>query len=224
MGCSKRKTEIFSHFDTTYTSRVQQLANESIKSSIIDSIKKNKEDSIYYSKNRIWIIADSMTLRLPPSRFNLPDSIISYLETNGYTIPQIWFEKKTHNVISGSFSKAGQRDWAVLASKNRISSIMIFWNGSVHDITELEKMTDESFLQVVAKDSIGFSRYISTADTATILGYQRMWKNYAEEYGGDYDIDISIIDHDGIEEAFVEKASGIHYLHNKNWLRFSGAD
>ena len=218
IGCSNRKPVQISYSDSTHLARNQQLANESSMPTLVDSIS--------YAKNRIWIVADSMTLRLPPSAFYLPDSIISYLEINGYTVPQIWFNAKPHNVISGSFSKPGQLDWAVLASKDRISSIMIFWNGSIHDITEIKKMPDKNFLQGVLQDSIGYSRCISKADTSVIFGYQRMWKNYATEYGVDYgnDIDITMIDHDGIEEAFIEKASGIHYLYNNTWMEFSGSD
>ena len=69
-----------------------------------------------------WDIADSLTVRLSPSQLKtLPNNIVQYLTNHGYTIPQIWDDKTPHNFVAGSFVRKGQTDWAVLASKNRIS-------------------------------------------------------------------------------------------------------
>jgi hypothetical protein len=47
----------------------------------------------------------------------------------------------TH-VIKGEFEKPGQTDWAVLCSVRRVSSILIFWNGSTEAPTSLAEMKE----------------------------------------------------------------------------------
>src|SRR5437763_6378927 len=116
-----------------------------------------------------WQLADANIKRLPPSAFaNLPKNIVKYLHARRCTIPQLWagwHEKSPHNVIRGQFRKRGQYDWAVLCSRNRVSSILVFWNSSTRRSAEINKIMDEGFLQVVEGDAeIGFSRSIFVAD------------------------------------------------------------
>lgn len=88
----------------------------------VETTNKKFESLLEKSK-----IADEQTVRLKSSDFNeLPKEIIKNLEQRGCTIPQIWHDKTLHNVISGEFSKKGQKDWAVLCSINRVSSILVF--------------------------------------------------------------------------------------------------
>jgi hypothetical protein len=52
-----------------------------------------------------------------------------------------------HNVIKGEFSKPGQTDWAVLCSVGRVSSVLVFWNGSETNPAEIAKRNDVDRLQ-----------------------------------------------------------------------------
>src|SRR6266571_7420509 len=73
--------------------------------------------------------ADRQIVRLSPTAFpELPTNVLVELQRRGCTIPQV--PMVAQNVIKGEFSKPGQTDWAVLCSVNRVSSILIFWNGS----------------------------------------------------------------------------------------------
>jgi hypothetical protein len=162
-----------------------------------------------------WAVADSLTLRLQPSAFSkLPRNIVNFLENRGYTIPQCCQDTSPHNVICGSFVKKGQQDWAVLASKKRVSTIMVFWNGSDKQPAEVEPISDKTFLQGIGGNKIGFSRAISVASKAFIL-------QHYESYGGPKPPPI---DHEGIDDAFVEKASKVHYYYQSKWLHLTGAD
>lgn len=163
-----------------------------------------------------WAIADSATVRLSPTSFtSLPKKIVKYLSGRGGTIPQTYMTTEPHNVISGEFAKQGQTDWAVLCSRNRKSSIVIFWRGSTNSISELANSPDKSYLQTITGDgTIGFSRAISTVGKDYI-------KSHYDSYGGPRPPRIT---HQGINVAFVEKASVVLYFYRGRWLELQGAD
>src|SRR5262245_5507078 len=65
--------------------------------------------------------------RLPPKTFRqLPTAVVESLEARKCLIPQIWHDETPHNVIRGSFTGAKRDEWAVLCSRTRTSSILIF--------------------------------------------------------------------------------------------------
>ncbi len=163
-----------------------------------------------------WTKADIETPRLSPKMFTqLPASIVSHLEKRRCTVPQSFAGGKPHNVISGEFIKRGQSDWAVLCSINRTSSILIFVGGSVSNVLKIAESQDSGFLQTIDGDgTVGFSRQIGVVDGAYIEDHYR-------EYGGPKPPPIT---HSGIEDAFLEKASTIHYYHRGKWLALQGAD
>ncbi len=161
-----------------------------------------------------WQVADRQVKRLPPSAFpQLPSNIQKWLERSGYTIPQIPMDPKPHNVITGSFKKKGQQDWAVLCSRNRRSAIIYFWAGSDKDTTEIRPSGDINWLQG-GVTGIEFSRSINQIDRIGILSYNNMPD----------DSTTSWIDHDGVEDNFVDKASTVYYFFQDRCLAFSGAD
>jgi hypothetical protein len=123
-------------------------------------------------------------------------------------------QKIPHNVIRGVFAKPGQTDWAVLCSVNGASSILVFFSGSTTSVAEIAKMEDRIFLQGISPDKIGFSRGISPAGKDFIMRHYKA-------YGGPKP---PAIDHQGIDDAFIEKASVTYYFYNGNWMKLTGAD
>jgi len=161
-----------------------------------------------------WDAANLQTKRLAPTAFpELPKNIIRELQTRGCTIPQTYDNSKPHNVIHGEFAKKGQYDWAVLCSKNFVSVILIFWGGSEKNISEIAEMPDKTFLQGVDGGRIGYSRAISIVKQYIMDHYKA--------YGG---LEPPPIDHKGIDDAFIEKASLVHYYYRGKWLQLTGAD
>jgi hypothetical protein len=160
--------------------------------------------------------ANEKALRLRPGEFSeLSAEIVKSLENRGCTIPQTWHDKVPHNVISGEFFKKGQTDWAVLCSINQVSSILILWNGSTEKVAEIAKSDDSGYFQVVAdNDEMGFSRGIYKVDKKYII-------DHYNSYGG---TKPPPIDHEGISDAYVEKASTVLYLYRGKWLELQGAD
>jgi len=63
-------------------------------------------------------------------------------------------------------------------------------------------------------DQIGFSRGISPVMKDFIL-------RHYNAYGG---TKPPPIDHQGIDDAFIEKASVVWYFHDGKWLKLTGAD
>ncbi len=163
-----------------------------------------------------WDVADASTQRLPPTNFpQLPLGIRRNLQTRGCRIPQVWDWKTPHNVIRGMFDHDGQYDWAVLCSKNRLSSILIFWGGSTTYVSEIAKVADKAYLQVVDGDGkIGYSRAITAVGKEYILEHYR-W------YGGPKPPPIN---HQGINDIFTGKASVVRYNYRGKWLQLQGAD
>ncbi len=163
----------------------------------------------------MWEKADHQVVRLSPKAFpELPSNLRVVLERRGCTIPQVPMIEGRQNVIKGEFSKAGQTDWAVLCSVGRVSSILIFWNGSVLKPADIEKTADLDHLQSWGGDKIVYSRAI------TPVGAKYITEHY-DAYGGEKP---PLMDHQGIDDAFVGKASVVLYLYRGKWLHLSGAD
>lgn len=163
-----------------------------------------------------WAAAEQAIRRLPPSRFpQLPPGVRKDLETRRCTIPQTYFPGPPHNVVSGAFARRGQRDWAVLCSVAGRSTILVYWAGSITPRpTELAPVDDSHFLQTIGDDQIGFSRAIDRVDTTWI-------RVHAEEYGGPLP---QRLDHEGINDAFLEKASHVFFYEDGAWQELAGYD
>ncbi len=162
-----------------------------------------------------WALADAHTVRLPPSAFPaLPRPLQARLEQLGCTVPQTYDEPQPHNVIRGHFRNPRAWDWAVLCSVNGVSRVIVFWGGNPGSVELLGAAPDRDYLQGVGGDSIGFSRVIGVASPRAI-------RSYHHEFGKGR---LPAIDHDGIEDAFEGKASGIAYYYRGRWLTLAGAD
>ena len=153
--------------------------------------------------------AEPMIRQLPPSAFpDLPAKLRKRLQDRSCTIPQVFGISEPHNVIRGQFTRKGQTDWAVLCSKDGKSSILVFWGKPTRCPSELALAEDNGFLQP------GYSRQIVMVDKDYIIDHYK-------SYGGPVPPPL---DHQGINDAFVEKASEVHYCYQGKWLRLTGAD
>ena len=163
-----------------------------------------------------FVEAERRIQRLPPTAFvdELPKQVVEELQRRGCTIPQGPLPKMPHNAIKGQFAKSSQTDWAVLCSINGVSSILVFWNGSANNPASIAQREDRTFLQTISADEIGFSRGISPVDKEFIMRHYRA-------YGGPKPPPI---DHQGIDDAFIGKASVTWYFFGGKWLGLQGAD
>ena len=163
-----------------------------------------------------WERADRATVRLSPSAFpELPDVVRRELEHRDCVIPQVFSNRAPHNIVRGRFTSATHQDWAVPCSRRQVSSILVFRSGSVASVLELARQPDRNYLQNVGPGGvIGFSRALGVADPKFI-------REHHEWYGGP---EPPPLDHDGINDMFVGKASVVWYRHAGRWLQLTGAD
>jgi hypothetical protein len=160
-----------------------------------------------------WLRADEQTIRIKPSAFpNLPSAVRTELEHRGCTIPQPSGASQSRNAVSGSFIVAGQTDWVVLCSRDKRSAILVFRAGTYDHVDQLAEEPDLLYLQVISRDDkIGYSRMLTSVNPKSM-------RSRAKGTG------LKAIDHDGIEDAFIEKGSLIWYWSGVKWVKVSGAD
>ncbi|HYN21595.1 MAG TPA: hypothetical protein VE078_11595, partial [Thermoanaerobaculia bacterium] len=157
---------------------------------LLPSVLSNGQD--FDARSFDWEAANRSVVRLAPDRFpQLPATLRSYLKQAQFTIPQAYELGQPHNVIAGDFRSQRITDWAVLASRDRVSRILVFWSGSPRKVASIAEAADVGFLQHMGGGVAGFSRVIRTARVKTILSYRKTF--------GDRPIPI---EHDGIEDAF----------------------
>jgi hypothetical protein len=162
-----------------------------------------------------WNRAEREIRRLPPSSFKeLPAKVVKELKVRGCTIPQTYTSRKPHNVIQGEFARKGQKDWAVLCSKESKLAILVFWAKRTKCPAEMPWFEDKHGLQGIGGEEIGYLIAIAPVDADYIL-------EHYERYGGPKPPPL---DHQGIERVFGEKGSSVLYCHEGEWLRLTGAD
>ena len=161
--------------------------------------------------------ADRATVRLKPSAFtSLPAAVRAELERRDCTIPQSpGMDETPHNVVRGRFMSAKQTDIAVLCSVNRVSTILIFRGGAPDSVVELNRTEDKGWLQGGGGNKLDYSRAILTATPRQIVELHKVW----EAPGAP-----PRVDHDGLHDAFVGKASIIYYWNGQKWLELQGFD
>lgn len=142
--------------------------------------------------------------RLPPGAFpELPSTIAAVLRARGCLIPQPAPGGPPRNVIRGEFFVKGQPGWAVLCSAGGFSSILAFRSDADAHPEELAKSEDKLY-----------PRDLSAVDRKFIM----------EHYRASGGPQPPPIDHQGIDDAFLEKASITYYWYAGKWHKLTGAD
>jgi hypothetical protein len=144
----------------------------------------------------------------------LPPAVAGTLTKRGCSVPQPEPSGQAVNVIRGEFFTRGESGWAVLCSVGGQSSILVFRNGEDTAPEELAGREDKAYLQGLGGDLIGYSRQIAPVGRDYIIRHYRA-------YGGP---EPPPIDHQAIDDAFLEKASTVRYRHLGKWLELQGAD
>lgn len=162
-----------------------------------------------------WDAANAEVRRLLPDAFpKLPGSVKRELKKRHCTVPQTFISTQPHNVIAGEFARKGQEDWAAICSSGQMSAILVFWGGSGKDVFAFPTGPDKNYLQGIGGGKIGYSQMID------VVGEDYILEHY-KRYGGPTPPPIT---HDGINVAFVEKASSVLYFEKGEWLSLTGAD
>jgi hypothetical protein len=162
-----------------------------------------------------WKKAENDIKRLSVSEFpHLPPEVKRKIEAKGCNIPQAFVSNKPHNVVKGNFASKNSQDWALLCSKEGKSSVFVIWGDKEVCPSEIEMNEDKNFLQTIDEKNIGYSRVLAASGKEDILNYQK-------NHGGTLPTKL---DHQGISDAFAEKASKIHFCEKGKWLALTGSD
>lgn len=157
----------------------------------------------------------SRTEKAKPRDFpDLPKHVRKALEKRPCLVPQVDSLPSPHNVISGEFSRTGQKDWVALCSSNGRLHVVVLWQRHSPCPEVVTEMKEENALQAMEGGVLAFSLTIVRAEPAYIEQKQR-------EYEPARTLKPS---HDGIEITFVGKASTIAYCNGKDWVMLQGAD
>lgn len=154
-------------------------------------------------------------LRLPVEAFPaLPAAIAGVLRARHCTVPQPALGGAPRNVVHGDFFAQGEAGWAVVCSAGESTALLVFRNDRDTNPVTLNTTDDRQYLQGLDGNNIGYSREITAADRDFIL------RHYHANGGPP----PPPIDHQGIDDAFLEKASVTWYFYQGTWLQLSGAD
>ena len=117
-------------------------------------------------------------------------------------------------MIQGEFFRRGQKGWAVLCSSGGKSSILVFRDSYDRSPEQIAESTDKRFIIDGSQGGKIYSREISAVGQEFVLRHHLV-------YGGPKPPPI---DHDCIDDAFLEKASITWYWHDGDWVQLQGAD
>jgi hypothetical protein len=152
--------------------------------------------------------------RLPIEAFpSVPPAIATVLRARRCTVPQPAFAGPPRNLIQGEFLTKGETGWAVLCSVHNSTTLLVFRNANDTQPETLNTRDDLTYMQGLDANQIGYSRQITPASRDFIMTHAAN--------GGPQPPPI---DHQGIDDAFLEKASTVLYFHNGKWLQLAGAD
>jgi hypothetical protein len=153
--------------------------------------------------------------RLPVEAFpDLPATIAGVLRARNCSVPQPEAGGPRRNVIRGEFFAKGEPGWAVLCSLNNSTTLLAFRSDRDRNPDTVATTEDLGYLQSLEGDQAVYARQIAPVNREFILDHYRA-------YGGP---EPPPIDHHGIDDAFLEKASVTWYFHDGQWLQLQGAD
>lgn len=171
-----------------------------------------------YAVQDEWDIAATKIKHVSPLNFaKVPAYIREEFYDMGCMIPQIpdyWPGEKPHNIISGEFAYAGQKDWAAVCSRGGKSTIVVIWGNTFRENCPSpigKPVSNKGFLQGSRNDII-FSRLIS-AFPADIKALYKMDAGLPSKRT-----------HDAIDDYFLDKASTAVYCHDGKWIEFGTSD
>jgi hypothetical protein len=154
-------------------------------------------------------------LRLPVEAFpGLPAAVARVLRARNCSVPQPSPEGAPRNVIRGEFFSKGEAGWAVFCSANNSTALLAFRNDHDTNPDTVATSEDRLYLQGLGGNQIGYSHGITAVGRDLIMRHYRA-------HGAP---EPPPIDHHGIDDAFLGKASVTWYFYQGKRLRLQGAD
>ncbi len=158
--------------------------------------------------------------RYPPDSFpELSRPVRDSLVSRGCQVPTPGYRT---NVITGAFTAKGAVEWAVVCSVHDTSQILVMnaANGVVVD--SLRRSADSNWIQSDVGKRWLFSRAIALVPMSTLNIVPADTTDEDVVYFGA--VLPKPIDHDGIDQAFLDKASTMFYFAQGKWFEVGTSD
>lgn len=150
---------------------------------------------------------------LPLSSFPaLPDGVVTQLAHRGCMIPQTFEAKQPENVIQGAFHAPDATDWAVLCSVRGSTTLYVFLAGQFDQPMALRSQPDTAWLGADPGETVLGSAWGIATRTAQELRSEAAFRN------------LPSVDHDGIDDARLERSLTIHYFQDGKWVEVSAGN
>lgn len=134
----------------------------------------------------------------------LPAPVAGQLSRRGCMIPQSFEAQEPENVIRGAFHASGSDDWAALCSVSGTTTLYVFFAGQYDAPVALRSQPDTTWLGTEPGSSVFSSAWgIALRRSTELRAYPEFRRLHA--------------DHDGIEDARLERSSTIHYCDDGRW-------
>jgi len=159
--------------------------------------------------------------RFPPDSFpELPKPVRDSLAHRGCQIPTPGAFRRS--VVTGAFTVKGAVEWAILCSVQDTSQILIFNAGNGAVVDSLGRGADSGWIQGNGNNTWLFSRVIGIVSMRelNIIPIDTT-SEYTVYYGR---MLPKPIDHDGVYEWFLDKASTTYYFAQGRWIDVGTSD
>jgi hypothetical protein len=123
-------------------------------------------------------------------------------------IPQSYGERKPHNVIAGSFTGPGRREWAAICSAHDTSTVLIF-SAAGRLVDALERREDAFWITRMSEGLV----YTGRIEQVPLAALRRIRPDPEEP---DRRVPASV-DHDGIMVIYDGKGSSTVYKSAGQW-------
>lgn len=140
----------------------------------------------------------------------LPAIVAAQLDERKCMIPQTYEARTPENVVRASLERKGSDDWAVLCSVNGATTLYVFFQSEPGNPMALRHQRDTEWLGSEVLGAYGSAWGISRRGASQIRAARG-----AGHLG---------VDHDGIDDAFVEKSSTTHYFQDGSWTTVEGSN
>ena len=150
---------------------------------------------------------------LPLSSFPaLPADVAGQLRHRGCMIPQSYEAMQPENVIHGAFHAPGVSDWAALCSVDGTTTLYVFFAGRFDDPSALRSQPDTAWLGAdPGQSELGSAWGIATRTADQLRASPELRR-------------LMAIDHDAIDDAWLERSLTVRYYDGHKWLTVTTED
>jgi hypothetical protein len=142
----------------------------------------------------------------------LPAAVSAQLDERKCMVPQTYEARAPENVVHASLERKGSDDWAVLCSVNGSTTLYVFFQSKLSAPIALRRQRDTEWLGSEVVGAYGSAWGIARRGPSQM----RAAKSSGSQHIG--------FDHDGIDDAFVEKSSTTHYFEDGTWIVFDNSN